>query len=338
MSTETPQTAYLTGPASLLAHAAYSLGFTPTDSLVAVSLRGPNSRVGVVARVDLSDACEAAPVLAGHLRTDKADQVMLVVYTDDEEAAKRAALAMRMALPTDLWGTVWHVTPTGYRSLYSAQEWRPIAEVAESTEAVRRILAGDALVACAADLLPRAGAKGNRTRAARAADHWAAFGHTPGEDLALWSEATTGPVRLSVARLGQLAAALGRTSVRDALIVAMIPGSPADLPAQVADQTADSSAVGAAMGALLGSDAPARPGEVADTHADVLGQVLAYVQGTAYAVPAWTLWALIQWWRGDGVRARAALVVALDTDPDYRLAHLITDALDAGLAPGWIRP
>ncbi|MDA8438641.1 MAG: DUF4192 family protein [Propionibacterium sp.] len=339
MSTQTtPETAYLTGPASLLAHVAYRLGFTPTDSLVTVSLRGPNSQIGVVARVDLSDVDAAAPVLAGHMRTDKADQVILVVYTDDEAAAKRAALAMRMALPTDLWGTVWHVTPTGYRSLYSAQEWRPIAEVAESTEAVRRILAGDALVACAADLLPREGAKGCRTRAARAADQWTAEGHTPGEDLALWSGATTAPVRLSVKLLGQLAAALGRITVRDALIVAMSPDSPADLPAQVADNSADANAVGAAMGALLGTSAPARPGPVADAHADVLDQVLAYVQGTAYAVPAWTLWALIQWWRGDGVRARAALVVALDTDPDYRLAHLITDALDAGLAPGWIRP
>ena len=338
MSTETsPQTFHLSGPASLLAHVAYTLGFTPTDSLVAVSLKGPSSQVGLVARVDLTDTAEAAPALAGHMCNDRADRVVLVVYTDDQEAGRCAAEAVRMALVTSQWHRVWQVTPTGYRPLYSDEGLRPIAEVTESTEAVRRILAGDALVASAADLLPRQASTAARTRARRAADQWATQGHTPTEDLALWSGATTAPVRLSVARLGRLAAALGRVTVRDALIVAMIPDSPTDLPAQVADQSADPGAVAAAMDALMGTRAPARPGQAADAHEAVLAQVIAHTQGTAHDAPAWTLWALVQWWRGDGVRARAALTLATGTDPDYRLAHLLTGALDAGIAPGWLR-
>ena len=75
-----------------------------------------------------------------------------------------------------------------------------------------------------------------------------------------------------------------------------------------------------------------------EAHAAILAQVIADTQYAAEVAAAWTLWGLIQWWRGDGVRARAALRTALDIDPNYRLAQLVTQALDAGLAPGWLRP
>ncbi len=46
-------------PEDLLALAAHTLGFWPSESLVMISLRGPRLRSGLVARVDL-DACTAA--------------------------------------------------------------------------------------------------------------------------------------------------------------------------------------------------------------------------------------------------------------------------------------
>jgi hypothetical protein len=68
----------------------YQLGFHPRDSVVAVSLRGPRREVGLVARVDLADllspsGAEIAQGVAGHLASDGAAEVVVVVYDDDPD-------------------------------------------------------------------------------------------------------------------------------------------------------------------------------------------------------------------------------------------------------------
>lgn len=54
------------------------------------------------------------------------------------------------------------------------------------------------------------------------------------------------------------------------------------------------------------------------------------------AAPA-TLLAVCAWLRGDGAMARIALDRALDSQPDYALAELLTQGLDAGLSPADLR-
>ncbi|VTR78266.1 DUF4192 family protein [Cellulomonas hominis] len=71
----------------LLGLVPYQLGFEPRDSVVAVSLRGPRREVGLVARVDVADLlCPAgagiAAGVAGHLASDGATEVVVVVYDD----------------------------------------------------------------------------------------------------------------------------------------------------------------------------------------------------------------------------------------------------------------
>lgn len=73
-------------PRELLAFLPYQLGFQPEESAVVVSLRGPRSRVGLVARVDLADlAAENGEALSrmllGHLVRDGARRCVLVLYT-----------------------------------------------------------------------------------------------------------------------------------------------------------------------------------------------------------------------------------------------------------------
>lgn len=83
-------------PRELLAYVPHRLGFRPRESAVAVGLRGPRARVGLVVRVDLDDLAspvhgpQVARTLAGHLGHDGASRVLLVVYTE-REAVQRLA-------------------------------------------------------------------------------------------------------------------------------------------------------------------------------------------------------------------------------------------------------
>jgi hypothetical protein len=54
------------------------------------------------------------------------------------------------------------------------------------------------------------------------------------------------------------------------------------------------------------------------------------------AAPA-TLLAVSAWLRGDGAMARIALDRALDSQPDYALAGLLSQGMDAGLGPRDLR-
>lgn len=77
-------------PRELLALLPYQLGFHPQESCVAVSLRAPRGRVGLVARMDLRDlgdlehGPQTARALVSHLVSDGARRAVLVLYTDSD--------------------------------------------------------------------------------------------------------------------------------------------------------------------------------------------------------------------------------------------------------------
>ncbi|QTE28353.1 DUF4192 domain-containing protein [Pengzhenrongella sicca] len=85
-----PPTIRVREPRELLALLPYELGFRPQESAVAVSLRAPRRRVGLVARVDLADLgdLDAGPQLArglvSHLVADGARDAVLVLYTAED--------------------------------------------------------------------------------------------------------------------------------------------------------------------------------------------------------------------------------------------------------------
>jgi hypothetical protein len=67
-------------------------------------------------------------------------------------------------------------------------------------------------------------------------------------------------------------------------------------------------------------------------HADLWREVLRRVPDRYVPAPA-TLYGLCCWRRGDGIAAGIAVQRALDIDPAYRLADLLSRALLAGLSP-----
>ncbi|MFP5346676.1 MAG: DUF4192 domain-containing protein [Actinomycetes bacterium] len=139
----TTETLRATEPRDLLATIPFLLGFEPSRSLVALSLRGGPRRVGAVARLDLPAPGEAADPLAerlvAHLRRDRATETVLVVYDEDCEAHHEMVDAAEQALQTSGIPLldVWLVADGRYRSLRCAgeccpAEGRPLDELRSS--------------------------------------------------------------------------------------------------------------------------------------------------------------------------------------------------------------
>ena len=137
---------------------------------------------------------------------------------------------------------------------------------------------------------------------------------------------------------GRLEAGLDDRRVRDAVLVALVPGT-GDLAERSVAHGADDvdGALGDAMAKIIDpTHAVAPPEPETTTHVAALEGVVAHGRAGVQA-PALTLLALLAWWRGDGARARLLLDGALDADPRYRLAALLDDALGAAIPPGWVR-
>jgi hypothetical protein len=358
----------------LLALVPHRLGFRPRESVVAVSLRAPRGRVGLVVRVDLASLAdpEEGPGLArrlvAYLGRDDAARCVLVVYTDVDPRdasgeAHRAAAHFRDAAELALDDVpVWVVSSTGYLSLGCEDECcppggRPLIDLDSTQVGAELVLAGSAVAASRADIarIRPAGSERRRT-VARARRRWekhreeALLGGPA--DIASWRLSSVAAWREVVARSaaedgpgtrvpwGRVEAGLDDRLVRDAILVTLVPGTGdlAERSVSVAPPPADvDRALGAAMAQII-DPACAVPPPQPDTsvHEAALEGVVAHGRAGEQA-PALTLLALLSWWRGDGARARVLLDGALDAAPDYRLTRLLDEALGAAVPPGWVR-
>lgn len=155
-------------PRELLAYLPHQLGFQPHESAVAVSLRAPRGRIGLVARVDLDDlggqssGPQVARGLVAHLGADRASGAVLVLYTAEDPRrhagsrtlAHAAAEHFREAATAALGDvTVWVVTATGYLRLDCDDPGccppggRPARELESTAVGAHMVLAGS----CVAD-------------------------------------------------------------------------------------------------------------------------------------------------------------------------------------------
>ncbi|MDM8085448.1 DUF4192 domain-containing protein [Cellulomonas cellasea] len=155
-------------PRELLAYLPHQLGFQPHESAVAVSLRAPRGRIGLVARVDLDDlggqssGPRVARGLVAHLGADRASGAVLVLYTAQDPRrhgnsgtlAHAAAEHFREAASAALGDvTVWVVTATGYLRLdcddlgCCPAGGRPARELESTAVGAHMVLAGS----CVAD-------------------------------------------------------------------------------------------------------------------------------------------------------------------------------------------
>ena len=371
---DTP-TLRVTEPREMLSLIPYQLGFHPSESVVAVSLRPPRGRVGLAVRVDLADLAspDDGPQLArevvAHLDGDGADRALLVVYTRDDprqgpDAVVAAAVAHFREAAEAPYGEVpaWAVTSTGYLSLDCDETCcppggRPLADLSSTQVSAQMVLAGSSVADCRQDVgrIRSAGSEARRS-VARVRRRWLARGLLAHDDsaaaverwraggVAAWRRAVdeqleraSGP---TAASLGRLEAGLADVRVRDAVLVALVPGQ-GDLPERClrGDRPSgeDDAALGRALALIVDPlDGVPAPPAATRVHEAVLAAVVAHGERGRQA-PALTLLGLLAWWRGDGARARIFLERALADDDGYRLALLLAQSLSYGVPPGWVR-
>jgi len=181
-------------PREMLAYLPHQLGFRPSHSAVAVSLRPPRGRIGLVARVDLPDLAdvERGPQLArglvSHLVADRASGAVLVLYTQEDPRdpgptrtlARAAAEHFREAAHTLLGEVVvWVVAPDGYLALdcddreCCPRGGRPLRDLDSTAVGAHMVLAGSSVADCREDLARIRPAPGNARRSvSRVAVRW----------------------------------------------------------------------------------------------------------------------------------------------------------------------
>ncbi|BDZ44039.1 hypothetical protein GCM10025865_33820 (plasmid) [Paraoerskovia sediminicola] len=331
----------VSGTREILAYLPIRLGYTPTESLVVVAVRG-DRRIGVVARMDLDDVTEVhAETLAQQVNSDHPTTVLAAIYTEDTDRAHAAI--DRTAKAFGGYGLdvreAWQVTSTDYRDLYDpTAKPEPVEDFKGTQVAAEAVATGHVVRDSLADLLPTPADAGAHAAARQAGETFRTDVGTgtdaPTFGYAVWTLALTG-VTSGPETYGTLAEALTDVPTRDALIVAMVPGTPEDVIAQtLANTGGDAPGVGAAMRAIIDGAEGVRPGDEADKMRDLLTQVIAHADSHQSAA-AWTLWALIEWWHGNSATAREALTRAQASEP-YRLAQLLSGAIATGMPPGWV--
>lgn len=359
-------------PRELLAYLPHQLGFRPRDSAVAVSLRPPRGRVGLVARVDLADLADpvTGPQLArgvvAHLDGDLAEHAVLVLYTDTDprtgdrwdSRAHRAARHFRDAAQATLGQVVvWVVAATGYLALDCDDPaccppgGRPLRDLESTAVGAQMVLAGSAVADCREDVARIATAPAQARRAVtRVAGRWRRRREAAGtdQDVDRWRARTLAAWRAEVAaraggevgpvpaRLGRIEAGLDDRVLRDAVLLTLIPGT-GDLAERSMAARPPTQEVADALATVVDARAgqvpPAGPTAL---HVAALEAVVAHGRRHAQA-PACTLLALLAWWQGDGARAQLLVERALGDDPGYRLAALLGEALSVATPPGWAR-
>ncbi|QAY71301.1 DUF4192 domain-containing protein [Xylanimonas protaetiae] len=321
---------------------------------------------------------EVAGLVAARAAEDGTTAAWVVVYTADVGPGSTARAAVD-AFAAALDAVVpecesWVVGPARYRSLDCTDpdccppDGYGVDELESTAPGAELVLAGRAPLASREELyrVPRAD-QAQRDLAGRAAGRWArartaagdavagdaAAGDAAAGDAGLrgwrsrsfqtWREAVAVAARggtPSPAVLGRLACALEDRSVRDGVLLSLVPGAEAHAAAVATGEDADGAtdaAVGDAMAAVVDPAAARRP-DAARTSAGVavLEAVVAHAARRRTAAPL-TLLAFLAWWSGEGARAGFRCDEALAVDPGHRLAQLLAAALDAALPPGWVR-
>ncbi|MFS0698346.1 DUF4192 domain-containing protein [Cellulomonas sp. 179-A 4D5 NHS] len=362
-------------PREMLAYLPHQLGFRPHESAVAVSLRPPRGRIGLVARVDLADlgdvvhGPQVARGLVAHLGADGAGRAVLVLYTaqdprgpDSPPVARAAAEHFREAAAAGLSDVaVWVVTADGYLALDCDDAGccppggRALRDLESTAVGAQLVLAGSAVADCRADVarIPAAGGDARRS-VARVAARWRgrrerALADGPAAltawrlaSLAAWRDEVAvvlaGAPSVGAPALGRLDVALADTRVRDAVLVSMVPGPP-DLPERSlreAPGATDALVAEAVAGIVDQRRGVVPPPALTAAHVSVLERVVGHGRRGAQA-PACTLLALLAWWQADGARAGLLLERALEEDPDHRLARILDRTLAVAMPPGWVR-
>ena len=304
----------------------FLLGFTPTDSIVAVALRSPRERMSFTLRLDLlppEHDGRVAAMVAARMAAADAEAVMLFVYP-------RRRPSVGKTLPR--------------RNLVAAIERRldvPLREAVLVTADRMWSYICDDLRCCPPEgrRRPAASAGQLALEAAHALNGRAVLGSR--DDVVASVQPVTGvaaeQMHAAIARVkGQFSSLTLQRRLRVARRVATAARNRClDGPGALTDEDAAVLIVGMhdwqLRDEMLGW---------ATTDEDAMRSLFGDLARRAMPpvdAPACTALAFVAYVQGDGLVAATALERALETDPDYSLAQLLWGALDGQLPPGEMR-
>jgi Domain of unknown function (DUF4192) len=346
---EPEYTVRLGDPGDLAAALPHLMGFPPRESIVLVGLGGRSgSRVGLTLRVDIpppDSAARLARAVAARLDTDGPDAAVLAIVSEAPDVPAYPDAPDGLWDGTDRPADLPHRQLTWHLTVALTAYGIPLREVL-LVRAGRWWSYGCSEPCCG----PGAGTPvpGGVTELAAASVAAGQVVAASREDVQARIARCDGPSAESMAaavlRIGTSAAEVAATAGRDALaerywdwITAAVTacGAAPDAPRPADDDVArvawalrDALVRDRALGLCVGARA--------DVAERLWTECTRRATPPLDAAPA-TLLAVSAWLRGDGALARIALDRALDSDPDYALAGLLSRGLDGCLPPRDLR-
>lgn len=302
----------LSTPGDIVEAVPHLCGFVPTESLVAISLRGERRRIGLTLRIDLPEV-EAAEEVAARLAHDAAAAAVLVVYTADGMPRPRSDLVDAVTAALERRGVIVLES-----LLVRAGRWWSYTCSSPACCPVDGTLLGNApgLLAAMSAYDGRAVLRDRDELVASLAPPWPCdVGRLDAAVLAWIADLDEkGLVR---ARADAVA------GIRAALVDEPSPALAASLVASLQDVVVRDEVATLAL----------------DSGEQLLTLLLMLARGSIapYDVPVCTLIALVAWVRGDGALVNVALDRALTGDPTCSMALLLRAGLDGQLPPDAVR-
>ncbi|WP_131104156.1 DUF4192 domain-containing protein [Ornithinimicrobium sufpigmenti] len=351
------ETVLVRGITHLLAVVPHLIGYLPGRSLVVVATRIESTRSGVhrggvvfAARVDLPPPAhvqQLTQVLGEPLRrlAGEGGQLMLHVFgydlptgPDGEVDAGYVQALLQALETTALWaGTELHdvdlVREAGrqHRRLLVAtrrthEQWQPVPDAADVPAAAEFVLQGRAPLASREEVAAavrrrdeEAAARTDLALTLLAADRAKLDPDAALRALGAW--VVHGAPSPTARERAWIIAELHDRQVRDALLGRWLPQM-----FEVQD------ILGSREAALFCRRVPPWPREAPDAALDRLLELAAKVPFELGA-PVLTVAAFLAWGRGQGTVANEACDLALEVDPDYRMAVLLRECLEHGVKP-----
>ncbi|SNS44954.1 protein of unknown function [Micrococcales bacterium KH10] len=354
----------------ILALIPYQIGYPPCDSAVMISLRGPNQRVGVMARVDgdefvSPDARDVTAAIVDFLSRDEADRILVVLYYDGKSTPPWIdQVPVLLAEHEDAFmeTTVWWVNGDHYRTALVAPhgsghvEWGtsiPIGDMTSTEVSATMVMHGAVIKPHRNDLaqlpsLPPEVAQ----RRWRSGDRWRRDGRLDGlreqwrsESIDLWisvldcvvARVMNDDQRLPVLTdriWGRLGMSLSDRFVRDHVIGLLIERAVPESAECIAQSDKDK--LRTLMEVLIDVDYGSAPdGKMLDQLNAVLAEATASTRAK-HQNEGISVLALLAWWECGGAKARELVARVLKRNPDHRLSLLVSRMLDTGFAPGWV--
>jgi hypothetical protein len=318
-------------PVDVLSFIGHTLGFWPHESLVCITLA--NDHVGAALRVDLpkpGSEISYAKMVAGYLSHDtSAEGVLFAVYTSEpvngDHKPHAATIAALTGAPAERGLTiregllVGDQTVSQYDGDAQTGARLPLSATQSSQINAEFVYRGSTIEPTSRITLPAStkesqtlDAVESRVAAIQGLSHWEAMAQA----RTLWTEMLEAKTYPDDEQTIRLIANLQFPAIRDQLM-ADIPGI--DEP----------------MDRILLAQTHGKPQWSRVEWAEQL-LVHAYTHSpTKHAAPSLTAIAFINWWEGRGSKAHQFLELALEADPNYRLARLSDQMIGTGMVAGW---